>query len=97
MTLKEANEILGNRTGGCDGDGCKLIRQGHEVFMVTISSDDGGVGVECFEDSEHNWALIQTSFDEMKPFSKWDPKGESAIEDAISMWATTIVSTSFWG
>ena len=97
MTFEEANKILGDRTGGCDGCGCKLTRCGGKVFMVTFSSDDGGIGVEEIEDTEENWERIQSSFDSMKPFDKWDPKGEDAIEEAVSKWAKTIVSTSFWG
>lgn len=97
MTFEEANKILGDRTLGCDGYGVKLVRQGDEVFMVTISSDDGGVGIQRIPDNESNWNCIQISFDDMKPFDKWDPKGEHAIQDAIGKWSTTIVSTSFWG
>ncbi len=97
MNLDKVNEILGDRTGGCDGYGCKLTKQSNRIFMVTTSSDDGGVSVEEIEDSEENWAAIQDAFDGMKPFSKWDPNGENAIQLAISKHSTHIISTSFWG
>jgi len=94
MTFEEVNIILGDDALGCDGYGCKLIREKDKVFMVSISSDDGGVGVEEIEDTEENWERIQSAFDDMKPFGK---NGRYAIKDAIDKHSTHIISTAFWG
>ena len=97
MTFDEVNKTLGEKTGGADGYGCKLERnyQTGKVYMVSISSDDGGVRISEVEDTEENWAQIEATFELSEGDDDFGDEGR--MEEAVDAHSTYVVSTSFWG
>lgn len=99
MTLEEANQILDPKDQGYDGYAQKLIknRQDNKIYLVSTSSDDGGVGVSTFDDILENWNKIELLYNKLTKISgEYDTKQEILV-DAIEQHSICIVSTSFWG
>lgn len=97
MTFEEVNEILGDMTQGVDGYGCKLERNHNtdKIYLISISSDDGGVNIREVPDSEENWMHIAHTFKESEGDKYFDEK--SRMEEAVDAHSIHVISSSFWG
>ncbi len=93
MTYNEADRILRAEPG--DGYPVGLARDKDKTFICSSSSDDGGIQVAEFADTEEFWTKVEEEAKELEK-DKWTNE-HSALSEAIWDNSTPVVSTAFWG
>ncbi len=93
MNFKEADEIL--RADPGDGYPVGLAKNKDKTFICSSSSDDGGINVSEFPNTEEFWTKVEEEAKELEK-DKWTNQ-HSALSEAIENNSTSVVHTAFWG